>query len=89
MTEPTPTLPADPAVAVALAELRGTVAEGFATVNGSLALLAQRTDQTDKTLDEHSQRLSALERNRWPLPSIAALTGGCGLILSVWQAVSR
>lgn len=86
MTESTPSFPADPAVAVALAELRGTVAEGFATVNGSLALLAQRTDQTDKTLDDHGQRLASLERNRWPLPSIAALTGVCGLAVSVWQA---
>ncbi|MFE7853759.1 hypothetical protein [Streptomyces sp. NPDC057403] len=89
MTEPTPTLPADPAVAVALAELRGTVAEGFATVNGSLALLAQRTDQTDKTLEEHSARLAALERNRWPLPAMAALTGACGLVVSVWQAAGH
>jgi hypothetical protein len=84
--EPTPTLPTDPAVAVALAELRGTVAEGFATVNGSLALLAQRTDQTDKTLDEHGNRLAALERNRWPLPALAAVAGLGGLAVSVWQA---
>ncbi|MFI5993174.1 hypothetical protein ACIBAC_15230 [Streptomyces sp. NPDC051362] len=86
MTDPTPTLPADPAVAVALAELRGTVAEGFATVNGSLALLAQRTDQTDKTLDEHGTRLAALERNRWPLPALAAVTGLGSMAVTLWQA---
>ncbi|MEU8950887.1 hypothetical protein [Streptomyces sp. NPDC048489] len=86
MIEPTPTLPADPGVAVALAELRGTVAEGFATVNGSLALLAQRTDQTDKTLDEHSNRLAALERNRWPLPALAAVTGLGSLAVTLWQS---
>lgn len=54
MTEP------NESVAVALAELRGTVAEGFATVNGSLNLLAQRTDQTDRRLEEHAARLDGL-----------------------------
>jgi cytolysin (calcineurin-like family phosphatase) len=86
VTDPTPHLPTDPAVAVALAELRGTVETGFATVNGSLALLAQRTDQTDKTLDEHGTRLAALERNRWPLPAVAAVTGLGSLAVTVWQS---
>ncbi|MET9535419.1 MULTISPECIES: hypothetical protein [unclassified Streptomyces] len=72
-------------VAVALAELRGTVAEGFATVNGSLALPAQRGDQTDRRLDDQEKRLSALERSRWPLPSIAALVSVIGLALTLWQ----
>lgn len=89
MTEPTPSVPSDPAVAVALAELRGTVAEGFATVNGSLALVAQRTDQTAKTLEVLDARVTTLERNRWPLPSLAALTGVGALALSVWQATAR
>lgn len=99
MTEPTDTA----AVAVALAELRGTMAEGFATVNGSLALLAQRGDQTDRRLVDVEQRLDALERGeterqkrdtgrldaleraRWPLPSLAALVGVIGLALTLWQ----
>lgn len=85
MTEPTDTA----AIAVALAELRGTMAEGFATVNGSLALLAQRGDQTDKAIADHETRLDALERNRWPLPSIAALTGAGALALSVYQFAAK
>lgn len=60
----------DPAaVAVALAELRGTMETGFATINGSLQLLAQRGDQSDRRIDtvEARQttveaRLAALER---------------------------
>lgn len=60
MSEPNSSDPA--AVAVALAELRGTMETGFATVNGSLALLAQRTDQTARQLDDHGARLDALER---------------------------
>lgn len=83
MSIPTPSDPA--AVAVELERMRGTMAEGFATVNGSLALLAQRTDQTDRRLEDHEQRLDALERARWPLPSIAALVGLVSLALALYQ----
>lgn len=83
MTIPTPSDPA--AVAVELEKLRGTMETGFATVNGSLALVAQRTDQTDRTLSDHEQRLDALERARWPLPSLAALVGVSGLAVSLWR----
>ncbi|MGW0756118.1 hypothetical protein ACWD1Y_06455 [Streptomyces sp. NPDC002814] len=61
------------------------MAEGFARVDGSLALLVQRGDQTDRQLTDHDQRLDALERARWPLPSVAALVGLIGLALSLWQ----
>ncbi|MBP0456262.1 hypothetical protein [Streptomyces montanisoli] len=57
MTEPTDTA----AIAVALAELRGTMAEGFATVNGSLNLVTQRHDQTERSLSAHGDQLDALE----------------------------
>jgi hypothetical protein len=30
-------------------------------------------------------RLDALERARWPLPSMAALVGVIGLALTLWQ----
>ncbi|WP_329219266.1 hypothetical protein [Streptomyces microflavus] len=83
MSIPTPSDPA--AVAVELEKLRGTMETGFATVNGSLALVAQRTDQTDRILTDHEQRLDALERARWPLPSIAALVAVIGLTLTLWQ----
>ncbi|MFD3790770.1 hypothetical protein [Streptomyces cyaneofuscatus] len=83
MSIPTPSDPA--AVAVELEKLRGTMETGFATVNGSLALVAQRTDQTDRILSDHEQRLDALERARWPLPSIAALVAVIGLTLTLWQ----
>lgn len=60
MTIPTPSDPA--AVAVELEKLRGTMETGFATVNGSLNLLAQRTDQTDRRLEDHEHRLDVMER---------------------------
>lgn len=86
MTQPPPP---EPSVAVELEKLRGTMAEGFARVDGSLALLVQRGDQTDRQLTDHDQRLDALERGRWPLPSVAALVGALGLALSLWQFAAR
>jgi len=76
-------------IALELAELRRTMEVGFTEQRGQLALLVQRGEQTDKKLDEHEARLDTLERNRWPLPSVAALTAVGALALSVWQAVGR
>lgn len=87
MTIPTPSDPA--AVAVELERLRGTMETGFAKVDGSLALLVQRGDQTDRQLADHEARLDTLERGRWPLPSIAAVIGVSGLGLSLWQLAAR
>ncbi|MEU2746687.1 hypothetical protein ABZ613_10345 [Streptomyces collinus] len=80
MTDPSPS-----DVALELERLRGAVEAGFARVDGSLALLVQRGDQTDKQLDELESRIDALERSRWPLPSIAALVAVAGLLLTIWQ----
>lgn len=81
---------ADPAsVALELAELRRSVDVGFATTRGDLALLLQRADQAEKALAEHDDRIHVLERARWPLPSIATLTGISGLCVAIWQASGR
>jgi hypothetical protein len=77
------------AVAVELERLRGTVEAGFARVDGSLALLVQRGDQTDKALDDHEKRLDALERNRWPVQAITALTAVGALVVTLWQALGK
>ncbi|MFF5001605.1 hypothetical protein ACFY3G_02145 [Streptomyces phaeochromogenes] len=65
------------------------MAEGFARVDGALALLVQRGDQTDRQLADHDQRLDNLERSRWPLPSVAALIAVVGLALSLWQNAAK
>ncbi|MCI3240305.1 hypothetical protein MQN93_11275 [Streptomyces sp. 7R016] len=62
---------------------------GFTEQRGQLALLVQRGEQTDKKLDEHESRLDALERNRWPLPAVAAMTGVGALVVSAWQALGK
>jgi len=85
VTEPNPSDPA--AVAIELERLRRSVEVGFAEQAGSLALLVQRAGQTDRAVEGLETRVSALERSRWPLPSIAALTGVGALAVSAWQAV--
>ncbi|MEL3944510.1 hypothetical protein [Streptomyces sp. LNU-CPARS28] len=86
MTLPDP--PPDSA-AVALERLRGTVEVGFARIDGALALLVQRSDQTDERLDELESRLEGLETRRWPLPSIGALTGLVGVTVAAASLIAR
>ncbi|MFI9063049.1 hypothetical protein ACIGQE_14380 [Streptomyces sp. NPDC053429] len=81
MTDPTPS-----DVALELERLRASVETGFARLDGALALLVQRSDQLDARLADHETRLDALEKNRWPLASVAALVGVVGLLLALWQA---
>ncbi|MFD8075333.1 hypothetical protein OG937_18805 [Streptomyces sp. NBC_00510] len=71
-------------VALELERLRRSVDVGFATTRGDLALLLQRADQTDKVLGEHEDRIEALERSRWPLPAVAALTGLLALVVAAY-----
>ncbi|MEU6254283.1 hypothetical protein [Streptomyces sp. NPDC047043] len=74
-------------VALALAELRQTLEVGFARIDGQLALLVQRSDQTDKALEELEQRVAALERTRWPLPTVAVLASITAVVLTVVSLV--
>jgi cytolysin (calcineurin-like family phosphatase) len=76
-------------VALELERLRGTCEAGFVRVDGQLALLIQRSEQTDKKLDDHEARLDALEKNRWPLPSVAVLVALGSLGVALWQASGR
>ncbi|MFH8345002.1 hypothetical protein [Streptomyces sp. NPDC018045] len=82
------TEPASTGVALELERLRGTVEAGFARLDGALALLVQRSDQTDQRIADLEQRLASVERGRWPLPSIAALVAVAGLLLTLWQATA-
>ncbi|MGK4583903.1 hypothetical protein [Kitasatospora sp. HPMI-4] len=44
--------------------------------------MLQRGDQSDGRLRDLDQRVDRLERSRWPLPAVAALTGLGALVLS-------
>jgi hypothetical protein len=81
--------PAASDVALELERLRGTVEAGFARIDGSLALLVQRSDQTDRQLADLDARLDAVERRRWPLPTVGALTGLAALVVAVVEAAAR
>ncbi|GLF97537.1 hypothetical protein [Streptomyces yaizuensis] len=83
MPGPDPRVPVT--VAVELERLHGTLEARFARVDGALALLVQRSDQTDKQLADMESRLYSLERTRWPVAALAALTAGVGVILGVWD----
>lgn len=72
-----------------LAELRRLLDVRTARVDGQLALLAQRSEQNERDADELQARVTQMESTRWPLPSLAALTGLAALVVAVWQALGR
>ncbi|MFF4636776.1 hypothetical protein ACFY1G_13590 [Streptomyces olivaceus] len=72
-----------------LAELRRRLDVAYARVEGGLALLSHRTEETAKELAELNARLTALEHARWPLPSVAVVTALGALAVAVWQALGH
>ncbi|MGW7572373.1 hypothetical protein [Streptomyces sp. NPDC054765] len=71
-------------VALALAELRSALEVGLAKIDGQLALLVQRSDQTDKAVEELEARVTSLERGQWPLPTIAVLASITAVALTLF-----
>ncbi|MFH8405844.1 hypothetical protein ACH4FX_13860 [Streptomyces sp. NPDC018019] len=80
-THPSPSDPAS--VAAELERLRSIIDVGFARVDGSLALLEKRSDQTDRQLADHEIRVDSLERSRRPLPSIALLVAIVSVLVTL------
>ncbi|MFD7669266.1 hypothetical protein [Streptomyces sp. NPDC059788] len=76
-------------VATDMAELRRCLDVRTARVDGQLALLAQRSEQNERDAGDLQARVTRLEHSRWPLPSVAALTGLAALAIAVWQATGR
>ncbi|MBO1331729.1 hypothetical protein [Streptomyces sp. VRA16 Mangrove soil] len=81
--------PEHPVVPEELAELRRVFEVGLTRIDGELALLAHRDDQTVKDHDELNARITALEHTRWPLPTVAALAAVGAVAVAVWQALGR
>ncbi|MEV0172371.1 hypothetical protein AB0I00_14810 [Streptomyces sp. NPDC050803] len=78
--------PEHPVVHGELAELRRRLDVAYARVEGGLALLSHRSEETDKEVDDLAARIVALEHARWPLPAVAALTALGALVVAIWQA---
>ncbi|MFE0257294.1 hypothetical protein [Streptomyces sp. NPDC059010] len=74
-------------IALALAELRSALEVGLARIDGQLALLVQRSDQTDKAVEDLEQRVASLEKGRWPLPTIAVLATVTAVALTVFGVI--
>ncbi|MCW7940959.1 hypothetical protein AAW14_02510 [Streptomyces hygroscopicus] len=81
--------PEHPVVRGEVAELRRRLDVAHARVEGGLALLSHRAEQTAKDVDDLSLRVVALEHTRWPLPAVAALTAVGALVVAIWQALGR
>jgi hypothetical protein len=72
-------------LALEIERLRSTVNTGFARIEGALALLVQRSDQTDRTLaeqreeqDRQDTRISRLERWMWLAIGVSTALGTVG-----------
>jgi hypothetical protein len=76
-------------VALELERLRGAVDTGFATLNGRLDVTLQRTDQAEKDIAALEVRVTALERGRWPLPTIGALSGLAGAVAAAYALLQH
>ena len=81
--------PEHPAVHGELAELRRRLDVAYARVEGGLALLSHRTEETAKELDDLHTRIITLEHARWPLPAVAALTAVGALVVTIYQALGH
>lgn len=68
------------------AELRATHDE-VKSVNSKLDALPLADHASQ--LADHEGRIRSLERARWPLPSIAAVTGLAALGVSLWALTGR
>lgn len=93
------TPPETAALATEIANLRGeingfrgdisAVGRDLSDIKTSCAVLIARSDRTEKDLDELEQRVAALEKGRWPLPSLAAVCGVAGVATSVFALVAH
>ncbi|MGP4052727.1 hypothetical protein [Streptomyces sp. 2A115] len=81
--------PEHPVVHGELAELRRRLDVAHARVEGGLALLSHRAEQTAKDVDDLSTRVVELENTRWPLRAVAVVTAVGALAVAVWQALGH
>ncbi|MGK5530867.1 hypothetical protein [Streptomyces sp. URMC 129] len=71
-------------VAIALAELKGEVNTGFATVKGMLDGALQRTDNAEREISDLKARVTALEKKILMVAGFTVAAGTSGGV-SLWQ----
>ncbi|GAA4891037.1 hypothetical protein ACFPM3_20290 [Streptomyces coeruleoprunus] len=71
-------------IALALADLRGAVNEGFAKLDGRLNVALTRSETQDREIKELKSRVSTLEAKLWKFSVAAAAMGTAGAT-GVWQ----
>jgi hypothetical protein len=72
----------DGAVAVEIARLRGEMTTGFAEIKGQLDVIVQAQAANSQDIAELDKRVSALEARRWPIGSVAALSGAVSAVVA-------
>lgn len=72
-----------------LADLRRRLDVAHARVEGGIALLSHRVEETAKEIDDLASRVTSLEHARWPLPAVAVLSAVGALVVAVWQALAH
>jgi hypothetical protein len=71
--------PQQPYVVIGLPEIFAELVR----LRASVDRLVAREDETTKDVVDHEARLRALERARWPLPSLAVLVSLASLVLAL------
>jgi hypothetical protein len=56
-------------------------------VSGKIDVLIAQNEELKKDVQDHEARIRHLERNRWPLPSIAAICGVAALLVSIFKLI--
>ncbi|MFF7610756.1 hypothetical protein [Streptomyces lavendulae] len=86
MTTPDPGVYISPAAMYQ--EVRG-LAEAVARIESKLDGILENAGDLRKDVDDHETRLRALERARWPLPTIGVLAGLGGAITGAIALLAR
>ena len=69
-------------IAVQLANLRGEMTTGFATIGGQLDVIAAGQGQVRRDLDALEGRVTALEARQVPLGVLAAVSGAVSAVVA-------